>query len=91
MIERKVMCDGCKRPIAAGSSVVALEVGIATVEKDHRRGESVGRDTARGSLEICGDCMNEPRSLADLIRDAIEAVPPPRKVRRAAAEEGGEW
>lgn len=90
MIERKVMCDGCKCPIAAGSTVVAMEVGIATVEHDGRRGESVGRDTARGSVEVCGDCMNEPRSLADLIGAALEPVEYRRK-RKATAEEGGEW
>lgn len=90
MIERKVMCDGCRKQIAAGSAVVALEVGIAEVVEDYRRGESVGRDTARASVEVCGDCMNEPRSLADLIGAALEPVEHRRK-RKANAEEGGEW
>lgn len=89
MIERKVMCDGCRCPIAAGSTVVAMEVGIATVEHDGRRGESVGRDTARGSVEICGDCMREPRALADLIGGALEPVEPRRKRKWSDDEEGG--
>lgn len=93
MIKSAVVCDGCKRPIATGCSVVSLEFGVAVVELNQPRWGGLGRETARGAVDVCGDCMGAARPLAALLEPAWVPTQPRRSKKARATgdeDEGGE-
>lgn len=81
---RSVKCDGCGKVLRPGEPVFGAEVFRATAQEDDRGQVFVGREEARGELDLCGDCAAAPSStFAALAERVLRPLRPLRKFTKS--------
>lgn len=81
---RSVRCDGCGKALRPGEPVFGAEVFRATAQEDDRGQVFVGREQARGELDLCGDCSAASSStFAALAERVLRPLRPVRKFTKS--------